>query len=94
MLVTTYMAGMGTSWKSVVWQLLASVMLLLSGHQDLGLRAPMGAAFWFFMAMAFGISALVTADPDEPFVRCTDLRRGSLLGNLVDRALDHPALAK
>jgi len=54
-------AWVGTGWKSVGGQLLASVVLLLSGHQDIGLRAPMGAAFGFFMAIAFGISALVTA---------------------------------
>jgi heme/copper-type cytochrome/quinol oxidase subunit 4 len=43
-------------------QLLASGVLLLSGHQDIGLRgARMGAAFGFFMAVAFGISALITA---------------------------------
>lgn len=50
-----------TGWKSVGGQLLASGVLLLSGHQDIGLRARMGAAFGFFMAVAFGISALVTA---------------------------------
>jgi hypothetical protein len=48
-----------TGWKSVGGQLLASGVLLLSGHQDIGLRARMGAAFGFFMAIAFGISALV-----------------------------------
>jgi hypothetical protein len=42
-------------------QLLASGVLLLSGYQDIGVRARMGAAFWFFMAIAFGISALITA---------------------------------
>ena len=41
--------------------LLASGVLLLRGHQDIGLLAQMGAAFGFFMAIAFGISALVTA---------------------------------
>ena len=41
--------------------MLASGVLLLSGHQDIGLRARVGAAFGFFMAIAFGISALVTA---------------------------------
>jgi len=41
--------------------LLASGVLLLSGYQDIGLRARIGAAFGFFMALAFGISALVTA---------------------------------
>ena len=50
-----------SGWKSVGGQLLASGVLLLSGHQDIGLRARVGAALGFFMAIAFGISALVTA---------------------------------
>jgi hypothetical protein len=37
-------------WKSVGGPVLASGVLLLSGHQDIGLRARMGAAFGFFMA--------------------------------------------
>ena len=49
------------SWQSVVWQLLASGVMLLSGHQDLALRPRMSSAFWFFMAIACGISALITA---------------------------------
>jgi hypothetical protein len=36
-------------------------VLLLGGYQDIGLRARMGAAFGFFMAIAFGISALISA---------------------------------
>ena len=59
--IVTYIAGMGACWESVGGQLLASGVLMLSGYQDLGLRARMGAGFWFFMAIAFGISALVTA---------------------------------
>ena len=51
----------GTAWEPVAGQLLASAVLLLSGHQDMGLRARIGATFWFFMALAFAISALVTA---------------------------------
>jgi hypothetical protein len=47
---------MGAEW-TVGGQLLASVVLLLSGYQDMGLRARVGAAFWFFMALAFGVSA-------------------------------------
>src|ERR1039457_6229123 len=39
-------ALVGTGWRSVGGQLLASGVLLLSGHQDIGLRARMGAAFW------------------------------------------------
>src|SRR4029077_3334745 len=54
-------ALVGAGWKSVGGQLLASGVLLLSGHQDIGLRARMGAAFGFSMAIAFGISALATA---------------------------------
>jgi hypothetical protein len=34
---------------------------LASGHQDSGSRPGIGAAFGFFMASAFGISALATA---------------------------------
>src|ERR1700704_5254510 len=48
-------------WESVGGQLLASGVLLLSGYQDIGLRARMGAAFGFFMAVAFGISALASS---------------------------------
>ena len=60
--VSTSVLAFGiTAWESVGGQLLASGVLLLSGHQDIGLRARMGAAFGFFMAIAFGISALVTA---------------------------------
>lgn len=51
----------GAGWKSVGSQLLAPGVLLLSGYQDTGLRSRTGATFGFFMAIAFGISALVTA---------------------------------
>lgn len=51
----------GARWELVLGQLLASVVLLISGYQDVSLRSRMGAAFWFFMALAFGISALATA---------------------------------
>jgi hypothetical protein len=54
-------ALVGTGWKSVGGQMLASGVLLLSGYQDIGLRSRIGAAFGFFMAIAFGISALITA---------------------------------
>ncbi len=54
-------ALVGTGWKSVGGQLLASGVLLLSGYQDMGLPSRVGAAFWFFMAISFGISALITA---------------------------------
>jgi hypothetical protein len=59
--ISTAVLAWATGWKSVGGQLLASGVLLLSGHQDIGLRARVGAAFGFFMAIAFGISALVTA---------------------------------
>jgi hypothetical protein len=60
-LISTSTVAMGAGWKSVGGQLLASGVLLLSGYQDIGLRTRVGAAFGFFMALAFGISALVTA---------------------------------
>lgn len=59
--VIMFTAAVGGSWRSVGGQLLASGVLLLSGHQDMGLRARIGAAFCFFMALAFGTSALATA---------------------------------
>jgi len=58
---TSVLAFGGTGWESVGGQLLASGVLLLSGYQDIGLRARIGAVFGFFMALAFGISALGTA---------------------------------
>lgn len=45
-------------WTSVGGQLLASGVLLLSGYQDIGWQSRTGAFFWFFMALAFAISAL------------------------------------
>jgi hypothetical protein len=42
-------------------QLLVSALAALSVCQDLGLRIRLGAVFWFLIALAFGISALVTA---------------------------------
>ena len=48
-------------WQAVGGQLLASAVLLLSGYQDMGLRARIGGFFGFFMAFAFGVSALGTA---------------------------------
>lgn len=60
-------ASVGTGWKSVGGQLLASGVLFLSGHQDLRWRIPVGGAFSFFMAIAFGISALFTAIGENLF---------------------------
>ena len=59
--LTAFMVVMGARWQSVGGQLLASAVLLLSGYQDIGLRARIGAGFGFFMSLAFGISALGTA---------------------------------
>jgi hypothetical protein len=56
-----FVVSIGAAWKALGGQLLASGVLLLSGYQDRGLRARIGAAFGFFMALAFGISALATA---------------------------------
>ena len=42
---STFLLALGiTGWESVGGQLLASGVLLLSGRQDIGLRARMGAA--------------------------------------------------
>jgi hypothetical protein len=59
--MTTHIAGIGANWKSVGGQLLVSGLAMLSVRQDLGLRIPTGAAFWFLIAMAFSVSALITA---------------------------------
>lgn len=56
-----FVMAMGASWQSVGGQLLASGVLLLSGYQDSCLRARISATFWFFMALAFAVSGLVTA---------------------------------
>ena len=67
-LLSSFVAVIGSGWKSVGGQLLASAVLLLSGHQDIPRKgAPfrvlmaLGADFWFFMALAFSIAALGTA---------------------------------
>jgi hypothetical protein len=59
--ITTFIAAVGAGWQSVGGQLLTSGVMLLCGHQDIRLGTRTGAGFWFFMAIAFGISALVTA---------------------------------
>ena len=60
--LTTYIAGMdAANWQWMAAQLLVSVLAALSVCQDLGLRIRLGAVFWFLVASAFGISALVTA---------------------------------
>jgi len=59
--ISSFFVVIGAGWKAVGGQLLASGVLLLSGYQDMGLGTRMGAFFGFFMSLAFGISALVTA---------------------------------
>ena len=59
--MVTFVVAVGGRWQSVGGQLLASGVLVASGYQDMGLRTRIGAAFGFFMALAFGTSALVTA---------------------------------
>jgi hypothetical protein len=76
----------GTGWESVGGQLLASGVLLLSGYQDIGLRARIGSAFGFFMALAFGISPRYGC-LGETLVWHRNLCCGALLRNLVDPAL-------
>jgi hypothetical protein len=60
-LPTTFFLNVSTPSEQVFGQLLASGVLLLGGFQDIRLRARSGAAFWFFMALAFCVSALATA---------------------------------
>jgi hypothetical protein len=60
-LISTFVLAMGAGWQPVGGQLLGSGVLLLCGYQDVGLRARFGATFWFFMALAFCVSALATA---------------------------------
>ncbi len=45
----------------VVGLLFTSAVIMVSVHQDLRLRVWIGVVLGFFMAIAFGISALVTA---------------------------------
>ena len=52
---------MGVGWQSVGGQLLASGVLLQCGYQDVRLRARFAEIFWFFMALAFCVSAVATA---------------------------------
>jgi hypothetical protein len=59
--LSSFILAMGAGWQSVGGQLLASGVLLLCGYQDVRMRASVGAAFWFFMAFAFCVSALVTS---------------------------------
>ena len=59
--IITYIAGAGASWQLMAGQLLVSGLAVLSVCQDLGLRIRLGAVFWLLIALAFGISALVTA---------------------------------
>jgi hypothetical protein len=57
--ITFFVALSATRSQSLEGQLLASGVLLACGYLDIRFRNA-GAAFWFFMALAFGVSALVT----------------------------------
>lgn len=60
-LLITLLVALGAKWQAVGGQLLASGVFLLSGYQDSGSRPRGGAFYWFIMAMALSVSALVTA---------------------------------
>ena len=84
--VSTSIVGLSVmGWRSVGGQLLASAVLMLSGHQDVGLRARFGAAFWFC-----GYSLLHLCprycDSSEASICRRDLRSDSLLRDSVDSA--------
>jgi len=51
----------GAGWRVVGSLLLTSAVIMVSVHQDLRLRVWIGAVFGFLMAIAFSVSALVTA---------------------------------
>jgi len=55
------LAMSGAGWRLVGGLLLTSAVITVSVHQDLRLRVWIGAVVGFFMAIAFGVSALVTA---------------------------------
>jgi len=58
---TSVLALSGAGLGLVGGLLLTSAVIMVSVHQDLGLRVWIGAVLGFFMAVAFGISALITA---------------------------------
>ena len=60
-LLATLFVAVAGSWQPVGGQLIASGVMLVCGYQDIGMRARIGAVFWFFMALVFGISALANS---------------------------------
>lgn len=61
MTATAFILGMRDGWLPILGQLLVSGLASASALQDLRLRLRAGAVFWFLIATAFGVSALVTA---------------------------------
>src|SRR6202795_2470697 len=57
---TSVLALSGAGWRLVGGLLLTSAAIMVSVHQDLRQRVWIGGFFGFFMAIAFGVSALVT----------------------------------
>ena len=58
---TSVLALSGAGWPLVGGLLLTSAVIMVSVHQDLRLKVWIGAVLGFLMAVAFSISALVTA---------------------------------
>lgn len=48
-----FSVGVLHGWQGVLLGLAGSVVLLISGRQDLGHRSTLGAVFWFFLALLF-----------------------------------------
>jgi xanthine/uracil/vitamin C permease (AzgA family) len=58
---TAVLALNNAGWRLVGGLLLTSAVIMVSVHQDFRRRDWIGAVFGFFMAIVFGITALVTA---------------------------------
>ena len=87
-LTSTFALAFGeATWKSVLGQLLASGVLLLSGYQDVGVALPHGRSLRVFYGHRLRHLRFDYCDPGERFICCHDLRYSSLLRNSVDPAL-------
>ncbi len=63
MAVQEFTLFLGTlhGWHGILLGLIGSVVFLVSGRQDLGLRAGVGGVFWFFLALFSAIGVICLA---------------------------------